>query len=137
MPSTNRLAELSGGWERSIARTLFSEGLANRMEQVVFPGRPDSAYVEHRPGWFREAEARSDEILRGILPHLRDSTSDQVMRFTMGSGTTGLEREAYYAGWVVVGNFLAQGHTLAELARVPEDEIPVLVERAIREVVDG
>lgn len=128
----HRLAGLSGGWERSIARTLFSEGLANRMEQAVFPGRPESAYVEHRPGWFHEAEARRDRILLGILPHLRDSTSDQVMRFTLGSGTTGLEREGYYAGWMVVGHLLALGHTLAELARVPEREIPILVDARSR-----
>jgi hypothetical protein len=37
------------------------------------------------------------------------------MRFTMGQGTTGLEREAYYVGEVVLGRLLKIGHTEAPL----------------------
>jgi len=67
-----------------------------------------------------------------MLPHLSDSASEQVARFTIGTGTTGLEREAYYAGWVVVGHLMHRGYTLAELARIPESRIPEVVEEAIR-----
>lgn len=131
------LGNLSEGWERSLARTLFAEGLANRMQQAFFPDRPATAFVEHRPGWFAEAEARETAILHGLRHHLKDSSSDQVMRFTMGTGTTGLEREAYYAGWVVVGHLLEHGWDLPELVRVPEDEIPELVATVIGALLDG
>lgn len=130
-----QLAGHSGGWERSVARTLFDEGLATRMEQVVMPGRPVAEYVEHRPGWFAEAESSRDEVLSGLLPHLGDDSSEQVARFTIGSGTTGLDREAYYAGWVVVGHLLDQGRTLADLARIPEAEIPSVVEGAVTDLL--
>lgn len=128
------LADLSEGWERTVARTLFSEGLANRATEKLLPGGTPAFYLDGRPGWFEEAAARGGEILEGILPYVRDDDSEQVMRFTMGTGTTGIEREAYYAGWVVVGHLLESGHTLGELARVPEDEVTALVEQALTEL---
>ncbi len=129
------LAGHSEGWERSIARTLFDEGLAVWATRAVLPGHAPEAYLEGRPGWLAEARASESPILGGILPYLRDTESEQVMRFTMGPGTTGLEREAYYTGWVVVGHLLERGHSLAELARIHQDAIPDLVERAIRSIL--
>ena len=131
----HRLAGYSEGWERSIGRTIFAEGLAARATEALYPGRPAAEYLEHRPGWMAVAESREDEILRGILPHLRASDGQTVMRFTMGTGTTGTEREAYYAGWRVVGHLLERGHTFPQLARIPEAEAPALVETAIREIL--
>jgi hypothetical protein len=49
----------------------------------------------------------------------------------MGQGTTGTEREAYVAGWLVVDALLRQGRTLPELARVRPDDMPALVRNAI------
>jgi hypothetical protein len=46
----------------------------------------------------------------------------------MGEGAVGFEREAYYAGWLVVRALAEQGMTLAELSKV-EDAIPALVRR--------
>jgi hypothetical protein len=132
-----RLAGLSGGWERTIAQTLFSEGLADRVEQALFPGLEPAAYVEHAPGWFARASEREAEMAEGILPHLRASDSASVMRFTMGTGTTGTPREAYYLGWVVVGRLLEEGWTFGRLARVSEADLPALVERTLRAMLDG
>lgn len=131
----HRLAGYSEGWERSIGRTVFAEGLAARATEALHPGRAAAAYLEHRPGWMAAAESRGDEILRGILPHLGSSDSPTVMRFTMGTGTTGTEREAYYAGWRVIGHLLRRGYTFPQLARIPESEAPALVESAIREIL--
>lgn len=131
----HRLAGYSEGWERSIGRTLFAEGLASRAAEALYPGRPAAAYLEHRPGWLAAADGRGEEILRGILPHLRASDSPTVMRFTMGTGTSGTEREAYYAGWRVVGHLLAQGYTFPQLARLSEADAPALVETAIHEIL--
>lgn len=131
----HRLAGYSEGWERTIGRTIFAEGLASRAAEALYPGRPAAAYLEHRPGWMAAAEARGDEILRGILPHLGASDAQTVLRFTMGTGATGMEREAYYAGWRVVGHLLRRGYTFPQLARLPEAEAPALVESAIREIL--
>jgi hypothetical protein len=130
-----RLADLSGGWERSIGRSIVEEGVALRVTEALHPGRPTAAYIEQRNGWLAEAMPRRDAILRGLLPVLRASDSETVMRFTMGRGSTGVEREAYLAGWLVVGHLMERGRTLAEIARVPEAELPALVEATIRDMI--
>lgn len=124
-------AGLDGGWERSIAETILAEGLAMRAVEALLPGQPPAAYVEHRPGWFEAARARSDAILDGLEPVLEAADGDTVMRFTMGSGSTGLEREAYLGGWLVVGELLRQGRTFAEIARIPSADMP----RVVRETI--
>jgi hypothetical protein len=132
----NRLAGLTGGWERSIAQTILTEGLAMRATEALFPGRPPNAYVEHREGWLDEATARRGEILKGLRPHLRAEDSESVMRFTLGEGSTGLDREAYFAGWLVVGHLLELGRTLPELARVPAAAMPELVDAALAALLE-
>jgi hypothetical protein len=131
----NRLAGLSGGWERSIAETILSEGLASHAAMALFPGRPAAAYVEHEPGWLDLAASRERQILEGILPHVSASDSESVMRFTMGTGTTGTPREAYYVGWLVIEHLLRSGYDFPALARIPADAMPALVTDAIRELV--
>jgi len=129
------LAGFAEGWERTIARTLLAEGLATRVTESLRPGRGEAAYVEHKPGWLAEAHGKRREILEGIRPHLRAKDSAAVMRFTMGTGTTGLEREAYFAGWLVVGHLLQQGKTFPELARLQEEQIPEIMEKALGEML--
>jgi hypothetical protein len=36
------------------------------------------------------------------------------LRFSIGHGPAGLEREAYFAGWLVVGDWLAHGMTFSK-----------------------
>lgn len=67
-------------------------------------------------------------------PVLEASDSDTVFRFTMGEGTTGTEREAYVAGWLVIDELLRQGRTLPELARVRPEDMPALVRGAIASI---
>jgi hypothetical protein len=63
---------------------------------------------------------------------LTDSGTAVVQRFTFGEGTTGLPREAYYAGWEVVGIMMERlGMSLHDVAIVPPTEYPVLIQRAI------
>lgn len=126
-----RLAGLSGGWERSIAQTMFMEGLAMRTTQALMPGRPDQAYVTHRPDWWREAQAKRASILADMLPVLDAKDSESVYRFTIGKGPSGIEREAYLAGWLVIGELQRQGMTLAQIARIPEPQMAGTVRGAI------
>jgi len=73
--------------------------------------------------------------LKDIVPVLTSDKSDEVMRFTMGKGPSGLEREAYYAGWLVVGYWLEHGMTFADIARVPEKEMPQRVNEVIEKLL--
>ena len=126
-------AGLSGGWERSIAQLIIEEGLATRCTAALVPNRAAYEYVGDED-WFGRCQQREKAILQGILPFLGNDESETVYRFTMGEGTTGLEREAYYTGWQVVGS-LSQNHTLAGIATIPADELPCLVEKALSELI--
>jgi hypothetical protein len=129
------VAHLSGGWERTIAATVLQEGLAMEISRVCVPGRDVRAYVEATPGWFDACRAEQRAILQGIEPYLDRKDSDTVFRFTLGTGTAGLQREAYYAGWVVMEHLHAKGMPWSEIARVPEDKMPAVAGAAIREIL--
>lgn len=124
-------AGLSGGWERSIAETIFLEGLAMHAVQALEPGHEEREYVDSDSAWFTSAMTKSREILAGILPELEKSDSATVTRFTYGQGTTGMTREAYAAGWIVIGELLQQGKTFPELARIRSADMSAVVRGAI------
>ena len=127
------MGSFAGGWIRSVGTTVLTEGLACRVTQALFPDHPETDCIEMHPGWLKEASAHRVAILKGIGPFLESATSKDVMRFTMGEGTTGLEREAYYAGWEVVGYWLRHGQSYADIARIPEKDMP----RRVREAIDA
>jgi uncharacterized protein YjaZ len=129
------MGSFSGGWIRTIGTTVLTEGLAMRVTQKLVPGRSEASYVEARPGWFVEATKLRSAILKDIQPALSSDKSEDVMRFTMGKGPSGLEREAYYAGWLVVGYWLDYGMTFAEIARIPEAEMPSRVNEVIEKLL--
>ena len=57
----------------------------------------------------------------------RVSAKEALRRFTLGTGPAGLEQEGYFAGWELVGQLLAEGHSFADIARLPaEDAAPTL-----------
>lgn len=120
-------AGLSLDWRRSIAHTIFTEGLAMRAVQAIHPGEADVAYIgEMTPGWYASAQAKQAQILTDITPHLAEDSSEAVMRYTMGQGGAGVEREAYYAGWLVIGDLLNHGWTFPRLARVRDADMAKL-----------
>ena len=118
----SKTANLSMEWERSIASTVLQEGLAMRASQQIVPGYPDEAYSDHKPGWLEAATSKGAAILNGILPHLEDSSNEALQQFIFGKGTTGIEREAYYVGWVLVEALLNEGVSFQEIASIPEDK---------------
>ena len=128
------MGSLSGGWIRTIGTTVVAEGLAMRTTQKLVKRPTEAAYVERTPGWFADATAHRAEILKDVRAVLESSKSEDVMRYTMGKGPSGVEREAYYAGWVVVGYWLEKGMTLAQIARIPEAQMPDRVRAAIDEM---
>jgi hypothetical protein len=110
---------ITGAWERTIAETIISEGLAMHVSHTLMPKLPVEKHVEHTPGWMKQAQAKRAGILKSIQPALAKNDEENVLRFTIGPGPNGLEREAYFAGWLVVEHWLKQGKTYAQIARIP------------------
>ncbi len=127
-------AGLSGGWERSVAEVALQEGLAMRTAQALAPGHPDWIYTEGGQNWLAECDKHRVEILKGIEASLADSSSPTVTRFTIGEGTSGLNREAYYVGWILVGALMKRGMTLAQIAHIPHGAILPIVRSTVQEL---
>lgn len=121
----------SGGWIRTIGETVLAEGLAVRVTQRLYPDLPEGAFIERQPGWLNECAARRRQILLDVKSALASDRSEDVFRFTIGKGPAGVEREAYYAGWLVVDYWTRHGLSYAEIARIPEAQAPGRVSAAI------
>ncbi len=123
----------AGGWVRSIGETVLAEGLAMRVAQTLYPDRPAASSVEmaSEPGWLKRADAKRTQILTDVRRASASSNSDDVMRFTMGVGPAGINREAYYAGWLVTRYWLDRGRSFADIARIREADASAEVRRAI------
>jgi hypothetical protein len=120
------MGTMAGGWERTIGETVLAEGLAMRVTQHLYPGLPAARFVEMpgEPGWLAKADTMRAKVFGDIRGVLASSKSDDVFRYTMGTGPAGIDREAYYAGWEVVGYWLAHGMSYADIARIPERDAP-------------
>jgi len=119
------------GSGRPLAMLALAEGLAAHVSKALVPGGREERYVEFTPGWLAQARAHEADILNGIRPFLSATDGETVFRFTLAKGPAGLEREAYYAGWRVVGQWLAEGHTFAQIARIPPDKAAAEFDAAI------
>lgn len=131
-------ANLSKSWERSIAQTVLMEGLAMKATEKLIPGLKHEVYLHaHSDTWLSEADKHQIDILKGIQNHLNDSSSEVTSKFLFGNGTTGTMREAYYAGWIIVGYLEKQGKTLANLVKLPQDSIAGVINNAINDIIQG
>ncbi len=131
-----KIAGLPGTWERSIAETILLEGLAMRVTEKLIPGKTPEFYTSARSNeWLPEADKRQTDILKGIQQHLDESDSETVTKFTFGDGTTGLKREAYYAGWIIVGQLERQGMTLADIAKLPRSSMDEVINDEINALI--
>nr|WP_289037033.1 DUF2268 domain-containing putative Zn-dependent protease [uncultured Allobacillus sp.] len=119
-----KTANMNIDLERSIAALIIQEGLAIHISKEMVPGIEDRLYIEHKEGWLDVCHSKKKAILRGIKAYLEDDSSETVYKFTMGTGTTNTEREAYYVGWEIVKTLLAEGYTFEEIASVNESELP-------------
>lgn len=122
-------ANITSGYQQTLAELVVSEGLAMRVVEALLPGHEERYYISASQRWLDSARARRPAILRGVHDHLGEAGVAQ--RFTYGTGTTGLSREAYYAGWEIVGALLHGGTSLHQIATTPPDQLPRLVDRAI------
>jgi len=119
-----QLAGVTDETNAPIGERIFLEGLAMRTAQRAEPGRVDADYAA-MPGdaeWMPRCAANKDRIIRGILPDLDKADAYVTLKY-MFKGNTGLKREVYCAAWFAFETLLDQGHTLPELARIPEEKM--------------
>jgi hypothetical protein len=124
-------ADFKSGYGQSLGELVISEGVAMRVVQELVPGHPEYYYVAHAQEWLDTARARRKEILDGVRAHTGDVGADAVQRFTFGKGTTGLAREAYYAGWEIVGELLRSGMSFHDIATTQPTRFQSLIGRAV------
>jgi hypothetical protein len=124
-------ADIRSGYDQSLSELVISEGLAMRAVEALIPGLPATYYIIADQQWLDTARARRREIMRGIREHVGDRGSATAQRFTFGAGTTGLSREAYYAGWELTGALIRSGMSLHDIAVTPASRLPELILRAI------
>jgi Predicted Zn-dependent protease (DUF2268) len=124
-------ANITSGYEMSLPELVISEGLAMRVSERLIPGHPSIYYVAGSQAWLDSANTRRTDILSGIRQHASDSGAATAQRFTFGNGTTGLGREAYYAGWLITGALLDSGLSIHDIATTPASQLSTLVSRGI------
>ena len=120
-----QLAGVTSAFGAPVGETMFLEGVAMRTAQRAEPGRVDADYAA-MPGdekWMPRCAANKDRIIQGILPDLDKAGREVALKYTFGTGNTGLQREVYCAAWFAFETLLDQGHTLPELARIPEEKM--------------
>ena len=124
-------ADIRSGYDQSLVELVISEGVAMRAVQALIPGRASIYYVIGSQAWLDSANTHRRAILSAIQQHLTDRGATTAQQFTYGLGATGLKREAYYAGWAIVGNLLESGLSLSDIARTSDKDLPRLVSRAV------
>ncbi|MBB5235780.1 hypothetical protein [Deinococcus budaensis] len=117
----------AGGWTRTLGATIVQEGLATRVTDALHPGAP-LAWRIGEAGWLAAWEVQRVHLLADALPRLSACDDATTLRFILPHPELTLERGAYALGWWLAGEWLAAGRTLAALARVPERELPALVQ---------
>lgn len=125
---------LRNGFNAPLGETVLTVGLAMRGTERILPGASISLYTWRSAQWLRRCRKDSGPILRGIRPFLTKADPDTTTRFTYGTGSTGLQSEAYCAGWILVGDLLDEGYTLPALAKMPESEMPGFVSSALARI---
>ena len=116
-------------YDQTLAELVISEGLAMRMVERLLPNRPPTYSIIASQEWLDSARARAPAILRGVQMHLREHGA--VQTFTFGHGTAGLSREAYFAGWSIVGVLLDSGMSFQAIATTPADSLPRIANAGI------
>lgn len=119
----HKLSGSAGGWQRPLAALIVEEGLATRTVDQLAPELPLQNRIGEL-GWLSACEEVRSPLMADALPHLAGSDDATLTRFILPHPIFELERTAYALGWWLVGEWLTQGKTLVELARIPERELP-------------
>jgi len=133
----SKTAELAVEWERSLATVIIQEGLAMHVSKRLVPNYPIEDYVEHKKGWLVDCKKQAKEIIQGLLPVLEETSYEKVFQFTMGHGTTGCEREAYYVGWVLVEHMLKHEYSFEKIAAIKQKDMPDTIRQHLHHLMSN
>lgn len=114
---------------RSVAEVAVHEGLMLHLAKTALPGSSEDSFVD--AAWLAKAQGSQNAILAGIKPQLSATSADTVSKFTSGTGTTGLNNEAVYAGKLVVERWQRQGLTIREMLATPKADMARSVGRVL------
>lgn len=133
----SKTANFKTQWERSVASIVITEGLATQLSKCLVPGYQDELYIEFQKNdWLQECRRNETQILKGILPDLKEKDSETVFKYTMSTGTTGIEREAYYVGWRVIECMLEEGWSFFEIGQIQEQEFEKIAQKYIKIILN-
>jgi len=129
-------ASLEMSWERPIAEMILQEGLALQVSKYLIPVQKEESYfgMGQEEGWLQLCHDNRTKILHGIIPYLSESNREAVDKFTLGTGTSGHQREAYYVGWEFVATQLKKGISFSQLASIKQKDIPDYVKKNLIEL---
>src|SRR5699024_27123 len=86
-------------------------------------------------GWLQLCHDNRTKILHGIIPYLSESNREAVDKFTLGTGTSGHQREAYYVGWEFVATQLKKGISFPQLVRINKKDILDYVKKILKSLL--
>jgi hypothetical protein len=122
--------QMGKGWDQqSVASAIFSEGLAMRVTQRLEPGLPTNDYSASSPEWLKSCQTRLPQVLAELEPHLADQGADAVAKFIYQTGSAGIDREVYCAGWRIVGDLQKHGFSFRRLGSMSRADAEKLVGR--------
>ena len=124
-----KITNLTMSWERPVASLIVQEGLATQLSRHLVPGYKDEDYLACQASWLQECYKDEKQILQGIKPYLRECSAERILQFTMGTGTTGKQREGYFAGWKLIGDMRKNGWSFSDIARIREEEMGNVLEK--------
>jgi hypothetical protein len=124
--------QIGKGWDQqSVASAIFSEGLAMHVTEKLEPGLPANAYATSSPEWLQSCQARLAQVFAELRPHLPDQGAEAVANFVYQTGSAGIDREIYCAGWVFVGDLQRHGFSLRRLGAMSRAEAENVVGREV------
>jgi hypothetical protein len=114
---------------RNVAEVAVHEGLMLHLAKTALPGSSEDSFVD--AAWLTKAQGNQSALMAGIKPQLAASSAEALAKFTTGTGTTGLNNEAVYAGKLVVERWLRQGLSIREILATPKADMARSVGRVL------
>ncbi|MGI8317071.1 hypothetical protein [Halobacillus mangrovi] len=114
---------------RTLAQLVFQEGIALHTTQQL-KASEENAEIELL--WKHEKCSKEpNRIMMNLIPHLKRTDYEALYSFTKGTGASGYEKEANFAGWILMQHLLDQGNRLNDLAAIPKENVDKFVEKSL------
>lgn len=112
-------------------RIVLAEGLAVHAVSALLPAGGTTRHLKADDAWLARCRTEGPRIVRALLDEPDVADPAVIERYTSGAGATGMPREAYCAGWLVVGWMLREeGRSLRALASLSPEAASAALRRA-------